>query len=287
MSLETDLGRLETQVLGAVRVRGFADAVDALRRMLARESPDVVANVLKLTAPKIGRDLAAAVASAFNLGISAALDAVDGTPRGIPADPPKPLIAAAIAAEKALAADLARARKLAKAGADAVTVMAPVSAARVALERVTATLVNSAGNAGATAVARAARRPTVWVAEVNACVTCLAYSGRFVEPGEAFEPGLTYGRRSTVLEPIEYPPAHPNCRCTVEVLNDPSYAAALRREADRSVLRGFSLESESMATRIDAAERLIERGVVAPKSVIAYARRAVMAGEFPTRGRPA
>jgi hypothetical protein len=41
-----------------------------------------------------------------------------------------------------------------------------------------------------------------------------------------------------------------------------------------------------MATRIDAAERLIADGVDAPKSVIAYAKRAVTAGEFPTRGRP-
>jgi hypothetical protein len=286
MSLETELGRLERQVLGAVRVRGFADAVAELRRLLARESPDVRARVLKLTAPAIGRDLAAAVASAFNLGISAALDQVDGTPRGIPRDPPKALVAAALLAERNLAADLAKARKLAKVGADAATVMAPVNAAAVALERVTTTLVNSAGNAGATAVARAAQRPTVWVAEVNACVTCLAYSGRYVAPGDAFPAGLSYGRRSTVAEPIDYPPAHPNCRCTVEVLNDSSYAAALRREADRSVLRGFSLESESMATRVDAAERLIADGVDAPKSVIAYAKRAVNAGEFPTRGRP-
>ena len=86
--------------------------------------------------------------------------------------------------------------------------------------------------------------------------------------------------------PWKYPPAHPNCRCTVEPLNAPEYAAALRREADRSVLRGFSLESESMGTRVDAARRLIDRGVDAPKTVVAFARRAVRAGEFPTRGRP-
>jgi hypothetical protein len=51
-------------------------------------------------------------------------------------------------------------------------------------------------------------------------------------------------------------------------------------------LRGFSLESESMKTRVDAADRLVKRGVEAPKSVVAFARRAVKAGEFPTRGRP-
>jgi hypothetical protein len=69
-------------------------------------------------------------------------------------------------------------------------------------------------------------------------------------------------------------------------LRSAEYAEALRREADRSVLRGFSLESESMKTRIDAADRLVSRGVDAPKSVIAYARRSIKVGVFPTRGRP-
>ncbi|MFM9481475.1 hypothetical protein [Streptomyces scabiei] len=41
-----------------------------------------------------------------------------------------------------------------------------------------------------------------------------------------------------------------------------------------------------MRVRVEAAERLLARGVDAPKSVIAYARRAVKRGEFDTRGRP-
>ncbi|MEI5603996.1 hypothetical protein, partial [Streptomyces brasiliscabiei] len=79
---------------------------------------------------------------------------------------------------------------------------------------------------------------------------------------------------------------HPRCRCELEPLVSREYADALRREADRSVLRGFSLESEPMRVRVEAAERLLARGVDAPKSVIAYARRAVKRGEFDTRGRP-
>ncbi len=51
------------------------------------------------------------------------------------------------------------------------------------------------------------------------------------------------------------------------------------------MLRGFSLESESMGVRIDAASRLLEQGVDAPKSVLAYAARYVKAGKFPDRGR--
>ena len=77
-----------------------------------------------------------------------------------------------------------------------------------------------------------------------------------------------------------------NCRCEVEPLRSQDYADALRREADRSVLRGFSLESESMKTRVEAAEDLLERDPDAPKSVIEFARDAVDEGRFPTRGRP-
>lgn len=286
MSLEDDLARLERQVLGVARVSRFLSAVDELRRMLALESPEIRRAVLRLTAPAIGRDLAAAISAAFDTGIVEASRIIDERPKKLPKTPPKPLIAAARDAEKRIAAELAKARKLAKAGADPATILAPVNGARNSLERTVTSLVNQAGNAGSTAVADAAGLSTVWVAETNACVTCLAYSGIVTRPGKAFPAGLTYGKRSTVAEPVRYPPAHPNCRCTVEPLNSPEYAAALRREADRSVLRGFSLESESMPTRVDAARRLIERGVDAPKTVVAFARRAVRAGEFPTRGRP-
>ena len=193
---------------------------------------------------------------------------------------------AARATEKAIAEEISKARKLARAGADEATILAPVSAARNIVERDVVTLVNAAGNAGATAVADAAGLPTVWIAETNACVECLAYSGRVAKPGKTFPGGLTYGAKSYNPEPVAYPPRHPRCRCTVEPLRSGEYAEALRREADRSVLRGFSLESESLKTRIDAADRLVARGVDAPKSVVAFARRAVKAGEFPTRGRP-
>lgn len=286
MSTEETLARLERQVLGVAKVSRFLDAVDELRRLFAREDPTIRARVLKLVAPSIGRDLAAAISAAFDIGIIEAGRLVDAPAAKIPKAPPKPLVAAARAAEKNVVAELAKARKLARAGADPLTVLAPVNGARTSLERSVAYLVNAAGNAGATAVADAADVPTVWVAETNACVTCLAYSGIVAEPGKPFPAGLTYGKRSTVTSPAKHPPAHPNCRCTVEPLNAPEYAAALRREADRSVLRGFSLESESMGTRVDAAARLVERGVDAPKSVVAFAARSVREGKFPTRGRP-
>lgn len=287
MSAELELARLERTVLGLARTSTFLERVAALRRLLATESPDIRRRVLELTAPAIGKDLAAAVAAAFNLGVRDATKIVgEGKVPGVPSSVPRPFVTAATAAERALRAELTKARKLASAGADPATVLSPVFAAAVGLERDVVTLVNHAGNAGSTAVADAAGLPTVWVAEVNACVECLAYSGRVAAPGKTFPGGLTYGPKSYNPEPVAFPPRHPRCRCTVEPLRAKSYAEALRREADRSVLRGFSLESESMKTRLDAAERLVARGVDAPKSVIAYARRSIKAGEFPTRGRP-
>lgn len=290
MSAELALARLERQVLGVARVSRFLDAVDELRRLLARESPEIRARILKLTAPAIGRDLAAAVGAAWVIGVGDAEEIIgEGPAKGVRSTPPPAMIAAARATERAIAAELSKAKKLAALGesaADLATALAPAFSAANVLERDVVTLVNSAGNMGTTAVADAIGVPTVWVAETNACVECLAYSGRIAKPGKTFPGGLTYGAKSYNTSPVAAPPRHPRCRCTVEPLQSLEYAAALRREADRSVLRGFSLESERMSVRVDAANRLLDRGVQAPKSVKAYAARAIKAGEFPTRGRP-
>lgn len=287
MSTEQQLARLERQILGAARVSSFLDTVDLLRRMLAQESPEIRARVLTLVAPAIGRDLAAAVGAAWNLGVLDAEKVIgEGPAKGVPGTPPKTLMAAARASEKAIADEIAKARKLARAGADVSTVLAPVFNASNVLQRDVTTLVNHAGNAGTTAAADAVGLSTVWIAETNACVECLAYSGRIARPGKAFPGGLTYGAKSYNTNPVDAPPRHPRCRCTVEPLVSREYADALRREADRSVLRGFSLESEPMRVRVAAAERLLARGVDAPKSVKAYAAKAIKAGEFGTRGRP-
>lgn len=286
MTIEHDLAKLEAQVIGAVRVRGFLDSVAELRRLLAAESPDIRRKVLALTAPSIGRDLAAAVSAAFDIGVTDAVRAV-GAGASLPtSSAPRELTAAALASQSSIRDLLGTARKLAQAGAEPDAVLSPVFAAAHTLERDVVTLVNQAGNEGVAVASDVNERPTVWVAETNACVHCLAYSGRVTMPGKDFPGGLTYGSRGLDTGPLRTPPLHPHCRCTLELLNDQSYADALRREADRSVLRGFSLESESMRVRVDAAERLLSHGVDAPKSVIAYARSAVKRGEFTTRDRP-
>jgi hypothetical protein len=129
----------------------------------------------------------------------------------------------------------------------------------------------------------------VWHAERDACVACLAYAGHYVSsPAGRFPAGLTYGDRPiTPLGDIMGPPLHPGCRCSlslvhVDVVNDLS--DALKREAQRSVLRGWSLPSESEAVRLRAAEALLKQGNSLPKSVQDYAARAVSSGSF-GRGR--
>lgn len=286
MTTEQDLARLERQVLGVARVRGFLDSVDELRRLLVAESPDIRRKVLALTAPAIGRDLAAAVGAAFDIGVSSAVKTIGDDAKVTKRTAPMPLVHAALKSQGDIRDALAIAKKLARAGADADAVLAPVFAAANTLKRDVVTLVNHAGNEGATVTADLNDRSTVWVAETNACVDCLAYSGRVAAVGKTFPAGLSYGKRPRNTEQLRTPPLHPNCRCIVEPLNDREYAQALRREADRSVLRGFSLKSESMAVRVDAAERLLAKNPNAPKSVLAFAQRAIKAGEFPTRGRP-
>lgn len=286
MTLEDDLARLEGQVLGIRKVSTFLEAVEAIRRLLDTHPLEVRARILKLTAPALGADLAAAVLAGFDLGLvrSAADADIDPPAR---AAAPKLLVAQAAKSQRDIADLVAKARKLARAGVDPDVALAPLLGAAASAKRNVTTLVNAAGNEGVVASAKAAKLKVVWVAETNACVHCLAYSGRTTVAGKDWPAGLSYLGSNPYEPPGTNPPLHPNCRCTLEVLVEPSYATALRREADRSVLRGFSLESESMRVRVAAAERLLEQGVDAPKSVIAYAARSVKAGEFTTRGRPA
>lgn len=288
MSAELELARLEAAVLQSASIADFLALVDELRRLLADGDADLGARILALVPPNVTPDLTSATSSAYAAGVRDAATIIDeGRPRLRREEPPRSIARAIVEAQQSVADDIERARRLAFAGIDAETALAPAFAASNTVKRSVTALVNQAGNAGSTAVADAAGYPTVWIAETNACVHCLAYSGRVAEPGEKFEGGLTYGPKSYHPEPLPHPPLHPHCRCTVEPLRVQEFADGLRREADRSVLRGFSLESESMKVRIDAARRLLEDpDLVAPRSVIDFARRAVKRGEFTTRGRP-
>lgn len=142
---------------------------------------------------------------------------------------------------------------------------------------------------------------------VHNCVHCAAYIGHYVRPGDSFPTNLTFGDKPLTPWPdpdrLDGPPLHPNCRCRLiawlgpvathpvdtAIYNRPALqdqvdlAAAMRREAKRAVLRGWSLPSESESVRLRAADRLLRRGAGLPKSVEARARKAVQAKRFPDR----
>lgn len=133
----------------------------------------------------------------------------------------------------------------------------------------------------------------VWLPERDACVHCLAYAGEVAGPGERFRGGLTFGKKPLVPAGAHVDcPLHPNCRCRVQVYNpardSPDFPDSLKREALRSILRGWSMESESPRVRLDAAERALKSAGRMPKSVQEYARKAIKKGKFPRgRGFPA
>ncbi len=129
----------------------------------------------------------------------------------------------------------------------------------------------------------------VWIPERDACVHCLAYAGEVAGPGESFRGGLTFAAKP--LRPASDTvdcPLHPNCRCRTQVYDpakdSPDFPAGLKREALRSILRGFSLASEPERVRLDAADRALKAAGSMPKSVQDYARKAIKLGKFP-RGR--
>lgn len=288
--LEAALARVERDALGRDGAAEWLVLADRLRAALDAAPDQVRLIVLSMVAPRVERAALEAVVTAYQLGAADAVRILADAGRDLAPPLGRPS-RETLAIVRGLDADGARAvagaQRLARADTAPVLIAAGVLGFARRLRGSVSDAVNRAGGDAVLEASRVARLPTVWVAETNACVHCLGLSGTIAQPGRDFDGSATYGRRPLGGGgPLRSPPRHPYCRCTLEPLVAPEYAAALRREADRSVLRGFSLESESMAVRIDAAERLLERGVDAPKTVIAFSRRAVRAGAFPTRGRP-
>jgi hypothetical protein len=134
----------------------------------------------------------------------------------------------------------------------------------------------------------------VWWSERTACKVCLALSGQVADPntGLGFDEFATFGKPGSAPDvwppgmPLMCPPRHPRCRCRIRIIaaNDTMLPAALRREAERTVARGWS-DHASKAKRLSAADRLLANTVL-PKTVKARARADVEAGTFSTRHRP-
>lgn len=234
---------------------------------------------------------------AFGLGVRHALDQL--AIRGNPAvELPAEVQSAASEAGWRAREDLARAaEKLV--GIDEVAelenALASAHSAVHGIERTARWGVNRSAAAGTTLVTEIEGASRLWLAERDACVHCLAYAGEIAGHGRSFRLGLTFGKKPLRWSGFDgtSPPLHPNCRCRVMAwrgewarggADGVSFPEALKREARRSIARGWSLESESERTRLDAARRLLAVGAGLPKTVEEYAARAVRKGKFP-RGR--
>lgn len=145
--------------------------------------------------------------------------------------------------------------------------------------------VNRAVSLGAEEAARANGAKTmVWWAERDACLHCLAYSGRTRPIDGTYQGGLTFASKPLpwTVDGVDHPPLHPHCRCR-EVEATPLLADALRREAERSIARGFS-DFASRPARLRAASKLVRRKKTrVPKTVILRAHRDLAAGQFSRR----
>jgi hypothetical protein len=169
--------------------------------------------------------------------------------------------------------------------------LAGLGAARAALPAIRAHIawvINTAVHEGLDAVVRATAPLRLWVSEADACVNCLAYTGRTAAPGEPFPGGLSWDprQRRGRAEGVDGPPLHSNCRCRAVPWDDAWTASgtpfplALQREAQRSIAYGTARASESRAVRLRAARELLRTVDDLLPAVEARARTAVRAGAF-------
>lgn len=181
-------------------------------------------------------------------------------------------VAASIASKPGEALEEA-ARRLAVVGrldnlASLLAVTAPLTRSVADMSAAAQYAVHRGANEAVISAAAQVDAKTVFVPERDACTDCIEQGGMTDDDG------------------FEVPPLHPWCRCEVQTYEDPDVPLALKREAVRSVLRGFSLPSESEAERLRAAAAMLKKRPQAPESVKAYARRAVREGGFPRSRRP-
>lgn len=163
-----------------------------------------------------------------------------------------------------------------------------------ATRRQIALTVGQAVNAAGERAVAAAGADKLWVAERDACVTCAAYAGLIAPADGSFPAGLSWDpRQRGRSDALATPPKHPWCRCRVVAWRSswlpPGVASlpeALRREAERSIARGWSMSTESRAARLRAAAELLHSGSRLPRSVQRAAQDAVRAGHFPARTVP-
>ncbi|MFI8351318.1 hypothetical protein [Streptomyces sp. NPDC085596] len=169
--------------------------------------------------------------------------------------------------------------------------LAGLGAARAVLPAVrahVAWVVNTALHEGLQAVVRATAPLRLWVSEADACVRCLAYTGRTAKAGASFPGGLSWDprQRQARADGVDGPPLHAHCRCRCVPWDDAWAASgvpfplALQREAHRSIGYGQARPSESRTARLRAARELLRTEPDLLPAVEARARRALRTGSF-------
>lgn len=272
---------------------------DHLRRSFAQAASDIIA----LVDVRIRDQLLRLVQRALALGQNEAMQYAVASTLSPTAQTQQWIATLAAAAQDRALAQLASAQAAPTIGTlpstykDVVLLVANMHRAVTTLERDVRWSVNAAINQGSAQVANEAGMARMWVAERDACLHCLAYSGEIAQPFQPYQPGLTFyidphgNPKPPDYNPVWGPPRHPNCRCRQEPVVDATYplqpwetelttpADALKREARRAVLRGRS-GYDSQPARIRAASALLAIGVNLPKTVRARAAAAVKTGRF-------
>lgn len=298
-----DTAALWTRLFGGPR----ADAVDdALLNRILTAVREAIARLFRGLGQRSSRALERALAPTVGLGVAQGaqvLSLLTGRrTKGVDAKPSRALRRAAgklpslVDEQQRSALALLKAKLVRRLGLTGA--LAAVGRARGVVGRMKAAIthtVNEAVNEGIAEQIRNAAAQKVWVAERDACVRCAAYSGQVANEDADFPAGLSWDPKQRGRgEPLSGPPLHPHCRCRPAPWKDewaePGVASmpeALRREAWRSIARGWSLPTESNAARVRAARELLRTGVRLPKSVLEFADRAVRAGRFADRTFPA
>ena len=166
---------------------------------------------------------------------------------------------------------------------DAVT--ARIDSARSEAAAQVGTAVTRAVANGTATAAETQGLDLVWVAERNACGSCLSMSGSVLTDG-LFKPVKIYPDRPIpwMADGVASVPLHAHCRCHVRA-NTPGVAAGLQREAARSVAYGWS-DYDSLPARLAAVDKVL-RTPLLPVTVRRRAAESRSRGTFTrTTSRP-
>ncbi|WP_020135056.1 hypothetical protein [Streptomyces sp. 351MFTsu5.1] len=270
---------------------------DVLRRILAA-AREAVLRILDALAPRAAFILESALGEALTLGARQGIEfarAASGRRRPVPRlVPGRELRDEARRLTSILAERRDRALLLLRAPriTQWVDLSAALSAAQGAVSAVrthVAWTTGAAVNEGLDTVTRAVKAMRLWVSEADACVRCLAYTGRTAAVGEPFPGGLSWDprQRRIGMPAVDGPPLHGNCRCRTVPWSETwtargiPFPLALQREAHRNIAYGRARPSEPRAARLRAARELLRIEPDLLPAVEARARRALRTGRFP------